>query len=259
MKPLTLIRIVNISFVIFTMLIPFRSFAGLINFETTASGETPIDNATIAFDDYFTSDGLSVSFGFDTNTDGVLDSNAVYEKIKGGKEAGNSGFISAYGNRYDEAATGSEALLGDFFLRQAHAYKPFGTFHIIYNAINPVTSASGEIWDIDGRKHNTEQFFVEAFNGTNSLASIFSPLGSSSGRHSLDGKPWVFGFNNLNNITRIEISFIGSKKKGIGLAFNNFSPIEDLSVQKKLISEPSILTIFSFGIILLLSRRLKKH
>lgn len=47
-------------------------------------------------------------------------------------------------------------------------------------ALNPVTSASGEIWDIDGHNNNTEQFFVEAFNGTESLAEILSPLGQGS-------------------------------------------------------------------------------
>ncbi len=259
MKPSILVKIANIAFVIFIFIFSCRSFAGLIDFETTASGETPVDNAIIAVDDYFTADGTSVSFGFDTNKDGVLDSYSVFEKIKGGKEGGNSGFMSSYGNRYDEAATGSEAVLGDFFLRQKNAYKPFGIFHILYHSINPVTSASGEIWDIDGRKNNTEQFFVEAFNGADSLASILSPLGPSYGKNSLDGKPWAFGFNNLSDITRIEISFIGSKKSGIGLAFNNFSPIEDVSLQSNLIPEPTILAIFSFGIILLSSRRSKKH
>jgi hypothetical protein len=259
MKPIILIRIKNIIFLIFALIFSFRTSAGLIDFETTASGGNPTDNGIISFNDYFMADGVSVSFGFDTNQDGVLDSYGVFEKTGGGKESGNSGFKSSYGSNYDIAATNSESLLGDFFLRQSNAYMPFGTFHIIYGALNPVTSASGEIWDIDGNNNKTEQFFVEAFNGTDSLASILSPLGNSSGSNSLDGKPWAFGFNDLSNITRIEISFTGSKEKGIGLAFNNFSPIEDISKDVNSVPEPSTVAIFALGIIALVSRKLKKE
>lgn len=255
MKPLTSTKIVNIILLVIALTFPFRTFAGLISFEMTATGGTPVDNSIININDDFWADGVSVNFGFDTNGDGALDSYGVFEKVRGGKEGGNSGFISSYGNRYDIAATGTESLLGDYFLRQNNAYQPFGTFHIIYDAINPVTSASGEIWDIDGSKNKTEQFFVEAFNGVNSLASILSPLGNSAGKNSLDGKPWSFGFSGLSDITRIEISFTGSKQKGIGLAFNNFSPIEDLSGQTNSVPEPSTLAIFTLGIVGLLSRR----
>jgi hypothetical protein len=205
-------------------------------------------------------DGVSVSFGFDTTGDGSVDSNGVFEKIGGGKERGNSGFMSSYGNKYDRAATGSEALLGNFFLRQKNAYKPFGTFHILYDAVNPVTSASGEIWDIDGNSNNnkTEQFFVEAFNGINSLTSMLSPLGKNAGVNSLDGKPWAFGFSGLSDITRIEISFTGTKQRGIGLAFNNFSPVEDVSEQVNSVPEPSTFAIFALGVVGLASRRFNK-
>lgn len=257
MKPS--IKIVNIFFLVCTLTFSFKGVTGLIDFETTASGGIPNDNGVIAFDDYFMADGVAVSFGFDTNENGILDSYGVFEKIRGGREGGNSGFISSYGKKYDEAAINSELLLGNFFLRQKNAYMPFGTFHIIYNAVNPVTSASGEIWDIDGHNNKTEQFFVEAFNGVNSLASILSPLGNSSDSNSLDGKPWAFGFNGLTDITRIEISFTGSKQKGIGLAFNNFSPIEDVSAKTNTVSEPSTLGILALGIIGLALYRFNKR
>jgi hypothetical protein len=79
-----------------------------------------------------------------------------------------------------------------------------------------------------------------------------SPLGDDK---DLDGMPWAFGFENLTNITRIEITFTGSKTKGIGLAFNNFSPVEDISVQTNSISEPSTMGIFSMVIIGFMLRR----
>jgi hypothetical protein len=42
----------------------------------------------------------------------------------------------------------------------------------------------------------------------------------------LDGQPWVFAFSGLSvSIDHIEISFIGTKVAGIGLAFNNFYPV----------------------------------
>ena len=185
----------NIFFFVLALSFSYRSFGGLIDFETTATGGSPSDNRIININDNFMADGVSVRFGFDTNGDSELDSYGVFEKIGGGKENGNSGFMSSFGNRYDIASPELDYLLGGFFLRQKNAYQPFGTFHIIYNALSPVTSASGEIWDIDGSNNKTEQFFVEAFNNERSLASILSPLGNTSGSDSLDGKPWAFGFN----------------------------------------------------------------
>jgi len=257
MKKSTSVKIVNMLFFSLAIIFSLKTVAGLIDFETTASGGTPVDNGIININDSFMADGVSVSFGFDTTGDGSVDSHGVFEKRGGGKEGGNSGFMSSYGNKYDRTATGLESLLGGYFLRQKDAYQPFGTFHITYDSLNPVTSASGEIWDIDGHNNNTEQFFVEAFNGNESLAEILSPLGRRAGRNSLDGKPWAFGFEGLSDITRIEISFIGSKESGIGLAFNNFSPVENVSAQINTVPEPLTITIFAIGILGLVSRRFK--
>lgn len=255
MKPSHSLKVVNIFFLVLALTCSLRSFAGLIDFESNAFGGIPNDNGIIGLNDTFMADGVSVRFGFDTNGDGALDSHGVFEKVGGGKEQGNSGFLSSYGKKYDIAATNYQSSLGQFFLRQKQAYRPFGTFHIIYDAINPVTSASGEVWDIDGNNKNTEQFIVEAFNGGQSLASILSPLGDSTNSRSLDGKPWVFGFNGLSDITRIEISFVGSKTKGIGLAFNNFSPIEDISTNTHSVPEPSTWVILALGLVALVTRR----
>lgn len=247
-------NILSVFLLLLSITFPPVTFATIINFESTSAGGLPSDNQIIGLGDYFMADGVSVSFGFDTTGDGSADEVGRFEKAGGGKESGNSGFKSAYGSQYDIAATGFESLLGEFFLRQKDAYEPFGTFHIMYDAENPVTAASGEIWDIDGRAGNTEQFLITAFNGITPLASITSPLGNNS---TLDGKPWAFGFTDLSNITSIEITFTGSKTKGIGLAFNNFSPIEDVSAASNSVPEPSILVIFLLALIGLIFHRAK--
>lgn len=245
----------------YALLISLNVNAGIIDFETTALGGIPTDNSIIKLNDAFMADGVSVSFGFDVDGDGVVDSNGVFEKVGGRREGGNSGFLSSFGSRYDITAPGFESLLGNFFLRQENAYSPFGTFHVIYDAMNPVTAASGEIWDIDGgnKLSKTERFLVKAFDGDDLLDFITSPLGlESAGDSTLDGKPWAFGFSGLSDITRIEISFTGTKTKGIGLAFNNFSPVEDISNSVN-VPEPSSITIFALGIIALASYRFKQQ
>jgi hypothetical protein len=255
---MSVIRIVCCAYALSMTL---NAYAGLIDFETTALGSIPNDNGIIGLTDAFMADDVAVSFGFDTNGDGVVDSNGVFEQTGGGKERGNSGFLSSFGSKYDIAAPGFESLLGRFFLKQKNSYLPFGTFHIIYYAVNPVTAASGEIWDIDGgnKASKTERFLVKAFNGDALLDSILSPLGlKNKGDSTLDGKPWVFGFTGLSDITRIEISFMGTKTKGIGLAFNNFSPVEDLSKSVS-VPEPSSLAMFALGMLGLIIRPFKKQ
>ncbi len=229
--------------------------AGIIDFETTASGGTPVDNGIIQLTDQFMADGVSVRFGFDTNGDGTIDSEGVFEQVGESAIAGDdSGFLANYG--VDTANPNFTSLLGDFFLRQKDAYQPFGVFHIIYSADNPVTSASGEIWDIDGHSR-TEQFVIQAFNGQQLLQSLQSPLGATASQPSLDGSPWAFGFDGLSDITRIEITFTGSKTSGIGLAFNNFSPVEDISEETNNVPEP--FSLVCIGLVLLLTGAINHH
>lgn len=227
----------------YILLVSVPVHAGLIDFETTASGNTPTDNSPIAFTDIFMADEVSVRFGFDLNADGILDTQAVFEQV-GNVDLGNDTGFWGINQARDIAAPNYTELLGNFFLRQYDPYQPFGIFTILYQANNPVTEASGEIWDIDG-SNKTEQFLVQAFNGSILLDSILSPLGEDK---TLNGKPWAFGFKDLSNITQINITFTGSKTSGIGLAFNNFSPVEDIS-QSVNVSEPSMLIVFVFVVI----------
>ncbi len=227
--------------------------AGIIDFETTALGGLPTDNSSIAFTDTFMADSVSVRFGFDSNFDGVLDTMAAFEEVGNIEPVNETGFWG-FGAAKDTAAPGFTSQLGSFFLRQSDPYQPFGVFTILYDADNPVTEASGEIWDIDGG-NRTERFLVEAFDGATLLDSIESPLGTDS---TLDGKPWVFGFSNLSNITKIEITFTGSKTGGIGLAFNNFSPIEDISPVVDIPEPSTISSIFLALTLMMLHGKHKK-
>ncbi len=245
---MSLLRIICCSLV---FLIVLNVNAGFIDFETTALGGLPTDNGTIEFNDAFMADGVTVRFGFDFDSDGFLDTKAVFEEVGNVDTAGDTGFWG-YGSP-DTAAPGYTSLLGDFFLRQSDPYQPFGIFMILYEADNPITAASGEIWDIDGG-NATERFLVQAFNGATLLDSIESPLGIDL---TLDGMPWAFGFNGLSDITKIEITFTGSKETGIGLAFNNFSPVEDISPTVNIPEPPTMLLLFVSVFAILLGG--KKH
>jgi hypothetical protein len=228
-----------------------QSIAGLITFESNAAGNTPVDNEVIQLSDVFTIDGVDVRFGFDSNNNGIVNKEAVFERADNTDVDNKTGFLGKLGR--DTAARGFETQLGDFFIRQAKSYRSFGIFTILYDSVDPVTAASGEIWDIDGRIGKTERFLVEAYNVDDLVGYMTSPLGKDS---TLDAKPWSFGFNGLSDITKIEISFIGQKTKGIGLAFNNFSPIRNVSLSTS-VPEPSTISLFSLLLSLFIVKKLR--
>ncbi len=145
--------------------------AGIINFEAGPNCSVLHDNSQLSIHDSFQINGVSVKFGFDTNNDGSIDSPAVFEQIGNKDKKNDTGFLGIGGAK-DVAAPGYESQLGNFFLRQSHPYKPFGTFTILYDSAEAVTAASEEIWDIDGNKRKTEQFLVEAFNEETLLEAI---------------------------------------------------------------------------------------
>lgn len=244
----------NTHFIFLTVILAWSGVtqAGLIDFETDAFGTTPTDNGSISRTDTFMAGGVLVSFGFDTTGDGITDTNGVFEEAANRDTGDNdTGFWGIDGAR-DAAAPGFEDDLGRFFLRQETPYAPFGTFIISYEAGNSVTAASGEIWDIDGRPGKTEQFLVEAFGSGSLLASELSPLGNTL---DLNGAPWRFGFDGLAGIDRLEITFTGSKTRGIGLAFNNFAPTQDLNT----VPNPSTVALLGLGFIGMARWRRNQH
>lgn len=251
-------KMLKIFLLISSVGLTVKGSATLIDFESLPSGGNAYDNYVIGLNEVYTINGVDITFGFDSDLDGDVDTSAVIEQA-GNKDQGNdTGFLAMRSQR-DVAAQGFETQLGDFFLRQHEPYKPFGKFIISYNANGPITGASGEIWDIDGnsRKNKTEQFLVEAFDDNGLIESILSPLGVD---RTLDGKPWQFDFDNLSQLSQIEISFIGSKTNGIGLAFNNFSPTMSINQTNSLttstpVSEPTALNTILLGMLLMIISR----
>ena len=204
------------------------TWAALIDFETTPGGGVPTDDGNLPVGSPYNVAGVQVSFGFDLDSNGAVESDAVFEHA--GLDPGeppNGGFAGSSGT--DTADPGFAAQLGNWFLRSPLPGANFGKFVIQYTSSAPVTAASGEIWDIDGNQQagTTEQYTLQAFDSTNALlATIVSPLGVlDSAIAPLDGQPWVFNFSGLSaGIDRIVVTFTGTKPAGIGLAFNNFNP-----------------------------------
>ncbi len=208
--------------------------ASIIDFETTPAGLTPVDDAPLSQFTPYNFPGLAISFGLDTNGDGIVDTDTVFEHA--GLDPGeppNAGFSGSSGT--DTADPGFTAQLGNWFLRSPVGGSNFGTLVVTYSGITTVTAASGEIWDIDGTAQfpggpgDTEEYTVRAYDSLNNLlATQVSPLGTLvSAIAPLDGEPWVFSFSGLTaGIAKITVDFTGTKTAGIGLAFNNFNPTQ---------------------------------
>jgi hypothetical protein len=229
-----------------TTIVPLRAPAAVIDFETTPFGVPPIDNAPLSRLTPYNIAGLQVSFGFDTNSDGMIDSDGLFEET--GTYPGDP--ISAFSGSsgIDTPDPGFGPQLGNWFLQSPVPGSQFGRFVIQYASSFPVTAASGEIWDIDGNQNTgvTEEYTIQAFDSTNSLlATIVSPLGVlDTPIAPLDGEPWVFAFSGLSaGIDHIVITFTGTKTSGIGLAFNNFYPTTA-------VPEPGAATLAAIAIIM---------
>jgi hypothetical protein len=209
-----------------------QASAALIDFETTPLGLPSSNDQVLPFFSAYTFPGLQVSFGFDSNSDGLVDTNPVFEHAGlDAMEPPFAGFSGSSGT--DTADPGFGSQLGQYFLRSPVGGSDFGKLIINYLSSFPVTAASGEIWDIDGTGQlggpimDTEEYTVTAYDALNNvLATQVSPLGTlTTPIAPLDGRPWLFSFSGLSaGISRIEIDFTGSKAMGIGLAFNNFNP-----------------------------------
>lgn len=202
--------------------------AFLIDFETTPAGLTPTDDLFLSPSTPYVFGGLSISFGFDSDSNGTVESDAVFEHAGlDPSEPPDAGFSGSFGT--DTADPSFGAQLGDWFLRSQVGGSDFGNFVIQYSGSPLPTAASGEIWDIDGTVTFTEEYTLQAFDSANNLlATIVSPLGVlPSASAPLDGQPWVFAFSGLTaGISRIVVDFTGTKPAGIGLAFNNFNPTQ---------------------------------
>lgn len=237
---------------------PIQTRADFIDFEHRPNGTVPADDSSLG-NPYNIEGGGTVRFFFDANGNNRYDLGTdilpVFERAG---EDGTDGFRSTFTGVSDTARPGYVGQLGDFFLRQPDGIGPVpAPFLILYDTTQVIRSFSGEIWDIDGTSAvNTEQWRVDALNASGTvLASILSPLESTSDASSLDSLPWNFQFRNLpDGLSAVRLTFVGGKTDGVGLAFNNFSPTFA-------VPEPSAVTLFASGAagLVLLARRSVKN
>lgn len=119
--------------------------------------------------------------------------------------------------------------LGGFFLRQTVAFDP-GTSPLftINWLLDPSSTVSGQIWDIDGTSPNrSEQWLLHAIYADGTTINVTSPEGVDNGVGSLDGRAWTFTFDPTSGtatdgaLRAIEVSFVGNKSGSVGVAFDN--------------------------------------
>lgn len=197
--------------------------ASVINFETLPDGvTTPTDNAALTVP-YIDNNGTIVIFGFDTDNDLNINLDAVLES----RTDGFTGI--AYTVRglpdLDLTAMGEG---GDWLLRAPSGINFFDNisnrttadFIIQYMGMRP-TSASGQLWDIDGG----ESYLIEALDVSGVLiSSLTTPtVPGDGGPGTFNGLPFTFSFEDLaSEIGFIRISGL-DRISGGGFAFDNFN------------------------------------
>ncbi|OZH54496.1 hypothetical protein AFK68_10545 [Hydrocoleum sp. CS-953] len=164
---------------------------------------------------------LGVTFGIDRNLDGLPDGGLFANLEAVGSSDAVSGFLSTIGGGFDIAAPGFEERLGSFFLRGVSSLANGESLLISYTS--PTKAASAEIWDIDGEPaRGFEQWEVQALGSDLSVIdSIISPVGNDA----LESSPWLWSFDRPEkDIHAIRLVYRGNAT-GVGLAFDNFSPL----------------------------------
>lgn len=210
-----------------------QASAGLITFEdATSSGLGDNDSVTTEYQ----------------GSDGVTFEMATLEKY--GDSDTVAGFTNDPIGKNDVASNDQFPAppgLGGWFLRSSKGNNGTGDFLIVHYD-SAVTEASGQIWDIDGSdSDHSEQWEVQAWNGSTFVDSILSPEGTSKDAGSLNGLPWTFSLSTSSAFDTLKFEFVGTKTNYIGLAFDNFNT----NSSRITVPAPSVVWIFGAGLGLL--------
>jgi hypothetical protein len=193
--------------------------ATTLSFESL-HGATPTDGTALSTQ-YAAAYGTW--FAVDLDGDGVADPGVFPLFESAGYDPNGWAFVNDAVNGSDTAWAGTETELGDWMLAMPTHEGPMSLF-VLY--ASPLALAGGTIWDIDGNaEQGTEQWRIDAlgFDGA-VLASIWSPLGEHLGADGLNAKPWHFAFEReVADVFGLRFEFVGSKRVGIGVAFDGIS------------------------------------
>jgi hypothetical protein len=217
-------------------MISVAAYAQTITFEPDSNGLFP-DGSVVSDDTAISNQYLrsGVLFAFDNDMDGFpdMDGYPFLEKIG---DDGMNGFLvtTDSGNYKDYADGGTTAQLGQYFLRTAAVAPNTAPDTLLVSYVNPVKQASGEIWDLDASEVDYEQWTIEALDENRQvITNVTTPAGIHYDlADSLDGLPWSFNIgmgDTTNEISALRFVCSGTRTQYIGLAFNNFSPAQNLA------------------------------
>ncbi|MCH1439639.1 MAG: PEP-CTERM sorting domain-containing protein [Rubripirellula sp.] len=223
-------------------------FSNLIDFEN----DGPFPGSTLSYSDdsqfdhtdvFTLSNGTTVNFKFIKDIDGVEGTTAAgtatnskwyIEDTSNKKVASSSGttfsndanfaYLSTgatakpSGSNYaaDGVAAGYESQAGDFFLRGQNGFG-WTDFVVTYGGTE-VTSASGEIWDLD---QGVDGVRVTAYDSSYSELA-YNLYDISEGDAALDSAPWQWAFNNVGTISYIYVSKLEAFGSEVAGQYANF-------------------------------------
>ena len=113
------------------------SSAQSVTFETTPAGGIPVDDAALPMGTPYVFPGLSINFGFDLDSNGTVETDAIFEQVAGPQSEPNIGFVGS--NGIDIPDAGFFGQLGTWFLRSSTSGSNFGKLVIKYTTALTVT------------------------------------------------------------------------------------------------------------------------
>lgn len=226
------------------------SAATVINFENGYSDDQVLGDGTALLDTHGNVSNVYLS------TPG---SNTMSIEASGDERSGPDAFVNDPMGKTDVASANETASLGGFFLR---ATESLDGNYLNYNPVfkltfkGGVSKVSAEIWDIDGnRRQGSEGWKIIAHLTGGRTSQVLSPqFMTTSDAGSLNGQAWNFSFATTGNeILSLDFIFTGTKKRGIGVAFDN------LTVAAVPLPSAGFLLIAGIGALGAFRRRTSRH